>query len=274
MIRKALLLLTLLMLSVPSFAEGKKVLYVTFEPGRYHAYTPQLKVFREVAAKAEWDLSVITGTHSEAEEKMHNPDFAKGYDAVVYNFCLAHSKDMKTCSNIIAQTEKHGVPAMLIHCSMHSFWPTYKKSKNSTKGALGADYKGKAIAEGELVEKWNKENPGKAFPIWGDFTGSASTRHGARKPIVVTAAKSHPVLKRFPKEWTTPNTELYNNAYMTADTVPLLKGVQGKSEAVVMWSAPRGKSQIIGLSIGHGNADWQEEVFQNLLTDAVNYLAK
>ena len=33
-------------------ADKKKVLYVTHEPGRWHKYTPQMAIFKQIAAKA------------------------------------------------------------------------------------------------------------------------------------------------------------------------------------------------------------------------------
>ena len=35
---------------------GKKVLYFTHEPGRWHKYTTQLQIFRQIAKKAGWEL--------------------------------------------------------------------------------------------------------------------------------------------------------------------------------------------------------------------------
>ena len=56
----------LLSISSASVMAGSKVLYVTHEPGQYHKYTPQLKAFKEqIAQKAGWDVTVITGSYDE-----------------------------------------------------------------------------------------------------------------------------------------------------------------------------------------------------------------
>jgi type 1 glutamine amidotransferase len=39
-----------------------------------------------------------------------------------------------------------------------------------------------------------------------------------------------------------------------------------------MWLAPRGKGQIIGLTLGHGADEWSDPVFRSLLINGVNYL--
>ena len=251
-----------------------KVLYFTHEPGRWHKYTPQLKIFKELGEKAGWDVTVSTGEVNAQIKNLRKKDFGKDHDVIVYNFCFAASKDLEAANNLMNQTRKNGKPAVLIHCAMHSWWATYKNGKPD---ALGKDYSGKAKADPKLVEEWNKSHPGEPFPAWGDFTGVASTRHGPKKPIemkVVEKNKDHPALKRFPDGFTTGNTELYNNFYVTDDVVPLIKGKQGKAEAIVVWTCPQGESQVMGISTGHDVNDWKAEPFQNLIEDGVNHLAK
>ncbi len=253
-----------------------KVLYVTHEPGKWHKYTPQLKVFKEqIATKAGWDLTVMTGDYDSLIEQLKRKRFAEGYDVVVYNYCLAHSEDLDAVANVMRQTRNFGVPAMLIHCTMHSFWGTYKTGE---KGAIGEDYKGNALAEPELVAKWKKDNPKARFPAYGDFTGVGSVRHGKKLPITLQKVGDHPATKDLPDGYTTPNTELYNNEYVLRRVVPILKGSQeGEEDAIVMWTCKQGKSQVMGLSLGHGAVgdgpdEWETPEFQGLVINGVNYL--
>ena len=252
----------------PAMAD-KKVLYFTHEPGRWHKYTAQKQIFSQIAKKAGWELTVMSGDHDGQIKKLKTPGFGKEYDAIVYNFCFAKSKDVEAQANLVAQTREHGVPAMLIHCAMHSWWPTYRDGKT---GALGPDYKGKAKADPKLVAEWKKNHGDKAFPAWGDFTGVASGRHGPHRPITMKKVADHPATKNFPKEFTTGNTELYNNIYVVDEVVPLIEGVQGKAKAIVMWLCPQGKSKVLGLTVGHGVGDWASNEFRGLITDGVNYL--
>jgi hypothetical protein len=269
--KQTLLWALTLLLAASAFAEKTKVLYVTHEPGRWHKYTPQLAIFIEIGEKAGWDVTVMTGEHDAQIEKLRSEGYAKGYDAVVYNFCFAHSRDSEAAANLMNQTRVHGVPALLIHCAMHSWWDSYK---NGVPKAIGPDYLGQAKAKPDLVAEWNKKHPGKAFPAWGDFTGVASVRHGAKKPIQMKVVnKDHPITKRFPDGFTTGNTELYNNVYTVEGVVPLIRGVQGKDDYIVAWTCPQGTSQVMGLSTGHDVNDWKAEPFQHLVIDGINFLA-
>lgn len=247
----------------------KKILYFTHEPGTYHRYTPQLAIFRELAQRAGWELTVMTGDHEAQIKKLRTPDFGKGYDAIVYNFCFARADDLEAAANLIAQTRDHGVPAMLIHCAMHSWWPTYKSGK---AGSLGPAYQGQAKADPELVRQWRLKHGERPFPVWGDFTGVASTVHGKSAPIVMKPIGKHPATRRFPQEFTTNNTELYNNVYQLERVVPLVRGVQGEDDFLVMWTCPQGKSEVLGLTVGHDLNDWTQAPYQNLIIDGVNYL--
>ncbi|WDE98744.1 ThuA domain-containing protein [Lentisphaera profundi] len=266
---KKFILLTLALMSISTLADAKKILYVTHEPGKYHKYTPQKEAFIKMAKEAGWELTVSTGMHEPQIVALRDPKLTEGYDAVVYNFCFASSKDLKAVSNVIAQTREKGTPAMVIHCSMHSFWATFK-GKN-----------GKVTIKDGLKEQWDKENPGKAFPVWGDFTGVASTGHGPKAPITIEKCCEHEATQSLKKEgYTTAKvSELYNNYYVTKDVKPLLNGTQkgkkGKTaKAIVMWEVPQGKSKVIGLSLGHDMGEWSQPEFQGLVKDAVNYLAK
>ena len=292
------LLLILLAMTATMFAEEKKkVLYFTHEPGHWHKYTPQKEIFIKLAEKAGWDLTVSTGEHDPQVLALRNPDLTKGYDAVVYNYCFAKSSDLLAASNVMDQTREKGTPAMLIHCSMHSFWSTYKNGK---EGAIGGDYKGKAKAEPKLVEEWSKMNTGKPFPAWGDFTGVASVKHGPKVPITVTKCCEHESTKSLASEgYKTVNAELYNNFYVLDSVKAILKGEQTfypkkiqkkadsgkelteaekksvkKDEAIVMWEVPQGKGKVLGLTLGHGEGEWNQPEFQSLVIDGVNYLMK
>ncbi|MEH6593315.1 MAG: ThuA domain-containing protein [Halioglobus sp.] len=249
------------------FAQDR-ILYVTHEPGRWHEYSPQLSSFRALAVEANWKLTVATGTMDETVEFLKQENFARDQDAIVYNFCMADSRDIAAMSNLISQTADHGVPALLIHCSMHSWWDTFKKGK-----PIPGNSAGQARADRRLIEQWQQTHSDQPLPAWGDFTGVASTGHGRQKPIALTRLVDHPVTARLPEGYSTVATELYNNHYIGANVKPLLQGKQGRDEAIVMWLAARGGSEIIGLTLGHGEEEWNDPVFRALVVDALAYLA-
>lgn len=252
-----------------------KVLYVTMEPGRYHDYTTQKGLFSEISTKNKWDTTIMTSTYEGIIKKLaDNPNFGDGYDVIVYNFCVAGSQDLNAPYNIIEQTKTKGIPAMLIHGTLHSFWPTYKERGDKSVHVAGLPEK--ARAKKALVEKWNKENPGKAFPSWASLTGIASTSHGPKTPVKTTnLIPDHGSIKGVP-EYETVNAELYNN-YISGEesktTLSIVKGTQGKKSSTVLWEHPLGKSKVISFTLGHSNEEWKQPEFQQIITNSVNYLA-
>ncbi len=271
---KLLVVLMLGTTSLLALAE-RKVLYVTHEPGTWHAYTEQLASFKQLADSANWQLVVATGDLQALGNFLRQPDYGMGYDAIVYNFCLADARDLEAMTNLMAQTLEHGVPALLLHCAMHSWWDTFKRGSEIP----GHDNHGARASE-SLVERWKSSNPDQPFPLWGDFTGIASTSHGPQSEIALEKVAEHPALRNVPDGYETPETELYNNEYTLPGVKPLLKGKQRaffgawRAEAVVMWEVQRGAGTLLALTWGHGDEDWSDPVFRQLLIDSVDYLAE
>jgi hypothetical protein len=84
------------------------VLYVTYEPVWCYKYTPRKAIFQEITDEAGWETVVCSGSYDDLTEKIKINEFAKGYDAVIYNFCLAPAKNTEACSNTIGQTRDQG----------------------------------------------------------------------------------------------------------------------------------------------------------------------
>ncbi|MEM1113531.1 MAG: ThuA domain-containing protein [Pseudomonadota bacterium] len=256
------------LLLVPALAVASpKVLYVTHEPGRWHDYSAQLASMQQLATQEGWSLTVATGDAAEAHAFLRTPEFARNHDAVVYNLCFAASRDLEAMTNLIAQTEILGVPAVLVHCAMHSWWGTFKAGQ-----AIPGNTLGKARADRKLLAEWQETGNTTPLPAWGDFSGVASTKHGRKKPIQLSAVAIHPITIDLPANYQTSKTELYNNHYLTPDVQPLLIGKQGRDEAIVMWLAPRGAGQVLGLTLGHDQAEWEDPVFLKLLANGINFL--
>jgi type 1 glutamine amidotransferase len=165
---------------------------------------------------------------------------------------------------------------------MHSFWGTFKAPRGkkvkqadlSQHIKVGKGKQGYALKS--QVEEWKSKHPNIAFPVWGDFTGIASTSHGPKLEILTEkVAKDHPALKRFPEGFKVMPSELYNNYYITDAVKPILKGTQeNKDEAIIMWESQQGKGKVMGLTLGHYPEEWEVEEFQNLIIDGVNSLVK
>lgn len=254
-----------------------KVLYVTHEPGTYHDYTGQRKVFEKIAKEQAWETTILSETYDGLLERFAaDENFAKGYDVVVYNICVATSKNTEAAYNVIKQTKDHRVNALLVHGALHSFWPTFNPIvKGINASTLISQGQGKALVAPAVLEKWNKENPGKDFPVWGDFCGCASIKHAKKAPISVKKLIEHEAVEDLPNKYKTGISELYLSYYKMKDVSEILEGSIGKKAvAPVLWEIPYRDSKIMAFTLGHFTAEWKTPEFQSVFVKSINYLAK
>jgi len=172
-----------------------------------------------------------------------NPEWYKGFDVVVHDECESDVKDTGVISSIL-KPHKEGLPAVLLHCAMHSF-------------------------RGEGYPKTT---------AWFEFTGLHTNGHGPQVPIEVTYTdKEHAITKGF-ENWTTGNEELYNNitgklldtAKELAKGKQMIKQKDGSEKAVetiVTWTNTyNGKTRVFGTTLGHNNATVGDARYLNLIT--------
>lgn len=202
--------------------------------GCCHDYKKQQELLTKgVSARANvvWTIAYDPDTGTKHLNPVYEKDdWAKGFDVVVHDECSADVKDPKTVEKILAP-HKAGLPAVVIHCGMHCY----------------------------RTEGFPKATP------WFEFTGLATTGHGAQLPIDITYTDpSNPITKGL-TGWTTTKEELYNNTagrlHETAQPVArgrqVVKGKDGKEradEAVVAWTNRyNGKTKVFGTTLGHNN---------------------
>jgi type 1 glutamine amidotransferase len=115
---------------------------------------------------------------------------------------------------------RNGVPAVNLHCAMHSYRSgTWKQPVKA----------------------------GDANARWFEFTGIQSTGHGPQSPIRLALAEgTHPVAAGF-VPYTTGNDELYNNL-TRFDVTPVLTGTQPESKS----EADRGKVYVVAWTHTYG----------------------
>ncbi len=206
--------------------------------GCCHDYTAQKKIISEgVSARAnvEWTIAHDPNTGVSHKNPVYdNPDWAKGFDVVVHDECCSDVKDLAVIDRVL-KPHKEGLPAVVIHCGMHSF----------------------------RSEGWPKSTP------WFDFTGLATTHHRAQLPIAVSFIdKESPITKGL-DDWTTINEELYNNELgKLQDTAhALARGKQGNDDDIVVWTnLYNGKTRVFGTTLGHNNATCADARYLDLLT--------
>jgi len=208
--------------------------------GCCHDYLRQTKIITEGFSQRmsiSWDVVHEANKRDTKVSVFDKKDWAKGYDIVVHNECYGGVKDVKHVENIVKGHTESGVPAVVIHCAMHSY--------------RDAD-----------TDEWRK------------FLGVKSRRHekGGVKLDVTNRAVDHPIMTSFPKEWTTPNGELYviENMWDSATPLATAYGVGGKKDQVCMWINTYGKSRVFGVTLGHHNEtmasdEWLDTVSRGAL---------
>ena len=104
---------------------------------------------------------------------------------------------------------------------------------------------------------------------WVKVMGICSANHGPKAAIAVkTVKEDHPIMKGLPKEWKTPEGELYNSNEVLPSATPLAMGDNGNKKQgpqVCIWVNECGKAKVFGTSIGHHNTTMKEDTFGTML---------
>lgn len=226
-------------------AQPLKVLLVA--GGCCHDYKMQTRLLKtgiedriHAVVTVVFNPSKGTDTRFEIYEK---DDWADGYDVVLHDECSASVTEKPYVNRILA-AHRSGVPAVNLHCAMHSYrWGDFRQPVE-----IGADNAG-----------------------WYEMLGVQSTGHGPQSPIDVTYSSDHVITKGF-ENWTTINEELYNNVRVFSQTQVLASGKQlqkpnkrqlkqnpdakpKESTAVVAWTNEYGpnKTKVFCTTLGHNN---------------------
>ncbi len=173
-----------------------------------------------------------------------NANWADGFDVVIHDECSADVKDLAVIDRIL-EPHRKGMPAVLLHCAMHSF-----------------------RSEGY---------PEKVTP-WFEFTGLQSTGHGPQEPIDITfESNSSPITKGF-SNWLTIKEELYNNSTGTllptatalARGKQTAKNKQGETKtsdfAIVWTNSYRDNARVFATTLGHNNDTVADDRYLDLIT--------
>jgi type 1 glutamine amidotransferase len=242
-------------------AEPLEVLLVA--GGCCHDYATQTKILKagiEERVRAEVTVAYNPDKSTKARFEIYEKDdWATGYDVVIHDECSADVTDGTYVARIL-KAHRDGVPAVNIHCAMHSYrWGEFR-----TAVAAGADNAG-----------------------WFEMVGLQSTGHGPQFPIEIAYDRDHPVTKGL-GNWTTINEELYNNVQVLSTARPLATGRQTRpakqdqpdakpivAEAVVAWTNEFGpkKTRIFSTSLGHNNETVADGRYLDLVTRGILWAA-
>jgi hypothetical protein len=176
-----------------------------------------------------------------------NPDYAKGFDVVIHDECAAETGDPAVIDAVLKAHLVDGVPAVNLHCAMHSY--------------RSGDF-GRPVAAGDANARWFL------------FLGLQSSAHGPQEPITIAFTDAEHPITRGLAGWTTVNEELYNNVAIHGGHA-LATGrqrEQGRTvESVVAWThefGPR-KTRVFSTSIGHNNETVADPRYLDMIARAV-----
>lgn len=208
-----------------------KVLLIT--GGGFHDYGAQTKTLWEgLHKRLNIDLKIVLeGLVREHKHSVYaNPDWAKGYDVIVHNECFGMVADKEFVERVAAP-HKSGVPAVILHASVHSY-------RNAPTDA------------------------------WREVIGIKSMSHEGRRDLTVQVLDpKHPVMQGFPDGWVTKMDELYKVEQVWPGVMPLAKayGQETKKEHPVIWLNTIGNTRIFTTTLGHFDATMKTDEYLDLV---------
>ena len=217
-------------------AEPLHALFIT--GGCCHDYAAQKKILTEgISARANVTWTILhEGDNSDKDVKFsiyEKPDWAKGFDVIVHDECSGQLTNVDWVEHIAKAHSEGGVPAVVLHCSMHS----YRFAK---------------------TDEWRK------------VLGVSSYQHQPRRPVeVVNIKPDHPVMKGFPAKWQDDPDELYEIKKVWPTCTPLAESLTPKKEDdkhTCIWVNTYGKGRTFGTTLGHGNETVQRDLYIDLIT--------
>ncbi|MGV3755405.1 MAG: ThuA domain-containing protein [Verrucomicrobiota bacterium] len=226
-----------------SDVKGKKPLRALLITGgcchNYAFQSAQLTNAVGKMVKTEWTVVMEGGTGTEAMIPLYdNPNWAKDYDVVVHNECFANTKLPEYIQKITKAHHK-GVPAVVIHCAMH----TYRSAE---------------------------------IDDWREFLGVTSRRHDHQSnyPVKLVEPK-HPILKGTPENWVTAKDELYiiEKVWPNTKALATSKSEKDGKDHPVIWTNQYGKARVFGTTYGHSDDTFRDEVFLNLVSRGILWSA-
>ena len=225
----------------PAAPQGPRLKVLVVSGGCCHDYALQGKILMDLMARAlpiDWTVVVQGGSGTRAKFAVYDsPDWARGFDLVIHNECSADVDDDTFVRKITDAHRVNHVPAVVIHCSMHSY------------RALTTD-------------------------PWREFLGVTSRHHTQAHHVGVTfKTTSSPVAQGLQDTWSTPVDELYVIEKIWPGTTAVATAVspEDKQEYPVAWTHDYDGARVFGTTLGHGNDTWNDPVFQDLLRRGITW---
>lgn len=221
-----------------------KVLLIT--GGCCHDYQNQKKLISAGLSKQidgiDWTVLEYGSGRDIKADVYEDPTWINGYDLVIHNECFGGVEDPRFVRGIVDGHTKSGVPAMVIHCSMHSY-------RNSD-----------------------------AADAWRALLGVTSRRHERVKRSLnvqlTDDASKYSVGEVIGKGWDTPNGELYiiEEVWPATTVLATAYSPETKKNEPVVWVNQHLGVRVFGISLGHHNETIESAEWQSIVTDGMRWL--
>ncbi len=195
--------------------------------GCCHDYDTQRKIVVEGFGKhlgpTEWTIHQYAEPKDTRATIYDDPQWAQGYDLIVHNECFGGMADPELVERIVQGHRKYSVPAIFIHCSMHS----YRVSS--------------------------------AADSWRELIGVTSTFHEkGKRPLDVIPTpegKASGLVAAIGDRWTTPNGELYviTDVWPGTTVLATAMSTEQKADQPVIWKRETGGLRVFATTLGHHN---------------------
>lgn len=220
-----------------SDAPAVKALMIT--GGCCHDYQNQKRLISEgLSARVgpiDWTILEYGSGRDVKADVYRQADWIDGYDIVIHNECFGAVTDGEFVKGIVQAHVDHGVPAIVIHCSMHSY------------------------REAPTAETWRA------------FLGVTSRRHEKSKHSLLVkptdAGRSSKILAAVGDSWETPNGELYliEKVWPTTTVLAEVHSEETNRQEPVIWTNQYHGVRVFGISLGHHNETVESDVWQNVV---------
>ncbi|MES2660264.1 MAG: ThuA domain-containing protein [Verrucomicrobiota bacterium] len=232
-------------LSASAAPEVKPLKALLVIGGCCHDYATQKDLLEAgIEARANIDVEICYSAEKGTKPMFtcyEKENWAEGYDVIIHDECAADVKDPAIVNRIL-EPHRKGLPAVALHCAMHSYRVSPDFGKPMEAGADGGE--------------------------WFDFLGIQSSGHGRQAPIDITYVDPEsPITKGF-ANWTTANEELYNNLSVRSTAKTLAKGKQGSTETITVWTNDYGdkKTRVFSTTLAHNNDTISDKRYLDLVT--------
>lgn len=240
----SILLLVVSLVTLPSLAadDAPKLKGLIIAGGCCHDYPRQKLIISEGLSQRisiAWDI-VHEGDDKGKLHKVSTyskPNWSDGYDVIIHNECFGGIEDVAFVEGIVAEHKRTSVPAVFVHCAMHS----YRHAQ---------------------TDEWRK------------LIGVTSRRHekAKRSLDVRNLAVDHPIMSGFPETWKTPNGELYviENIWPNCKPLAAAFSPETKRDQPCIWINNYDDVRIFGTTLGHHNEtmiadEWLDTVSRGVL---------